>query len=190
MKIDHIRASRPWTAAEFDLVSAELAYARTNDETATDHANRALAWGEASGHQHIRTRALLILAKRHLRAGSLDEANKLLSEAQVAANACGFALQQVDGLILAGYLALAEGDFPRAEAAAAEADSISQPLPYRWGMGDAAHLLARCAEAQGQTDDALRHAERALSIRKGLQDPKVTYTEALIQRLSPDKKGS
>lgn len=119
-----------------------------------------------------------------VRTEDFDEAGRLLAEIETAAKEGGYMLQQVDCLILSGYLALQNEDIDHAERAASEAESISQPLPYRWGEGDALHLLARCAEVSGKTDDGIHHAERALAVRESIQDPKANHTRALLKRLS------
>jgi tetratricopeptide (TPR) repeat protein len=184
LNTERIRLYRPLTTAELDLVLAEIAYARADDETAADCVNRVLVWADVSGHRQIHVRASLILAKLRLRAGDLEQAEELLNRVIADSEEAGFALQRLDALILLGYLRLANDDMESAEAAAREVETASEPLPYRWGMGDAAHLLARCAEARGDNEAALSHAERALFLRESLQDPKITHTRALIERLT------
>jgi hypothetical protein len=183
MNLERIRAFRPWTSAEIDLTFADIAYAREQWDTATEHVNRAFEWAAKSGHKSVHLRASLIKAKLHLRAGELDKASELLETVEADAKNHEYMLQQVDALILKGYLALLNEDSRRAELVAWEAESISQPLPYRWAMGDAAHLLARCAEAQGKSDDGIAHAKRALDIRQAIQDPKASHTRALLEHL-------
>lgn len=187
MNIERIRLYRPLTAAEFDLVSAEVAYARSNHEIAAQHANRVEIWAIESGHQYIYAKALIILAKLALRSGDLKAVDHLLNKAETVTRDGGFALQQIDGLILRGYLALENGDITFAEKVASQAESMSEPLPYRWGIGDAAHLLARCAASDRQFDEAKQHAERALVTRKYLQDPKARHTQSLIQQISSNE---
>jgi tetratricopeptide (TPR) repeat protein len=184
MNIERIRTYRPLTTAEFDLAAAEIAYARGNYVSAEEHANRVLEWSSSSGHLQIYVKAHLILAKLRLRADDFDQADELLKTLIDGATTAGFALQQTDGLILNGYLGLASNDLPRVKDAAVEAETSSQTVGYRWGIGDAAHLLARCAEMQGEAEEALRHAHRALSVREQIRDPKITYTQAVIDRSS------
>jgi hypothetical protein len=183
MNIDRIRACRPWTAAEFDLTSAEIAYARLSMDAASEHANRALAWATESGHQSVCLRAQLLTAKVNLRNGLLDKAGELLDSVETAAQESGYALQHVDCLILKGYLALANGDISRARTVANEAESSSESLPYRWGTGDARHILARCAEIEGKRDEAQHFSRQALFVRGWLKDPKANHTNALMERL-------
>jgi tetratricopeptide (TPR) repeat protein len=185
MNIERIRAYRPLTSAEFDLSSAEIAYARANYDQAKEHAERVLNWAETSGHKQMHTRATIVLAKTQIRLGGFKNAEALLREAFTEADEAGFALQKVDSLILTGHLALRNGDSKSAEYAAIEAETISEPLPYRWGIGDALHLRARCLESLGEIDAALEYARRAVSLREQLQDPKVRYTQTFIERLSP-----
>jgi ATP/maltotriose-dependent transcriptional regulator MalT len=185
MNIEQIRGYRPLTTAEFDLSSAEIAYARGDYERAKEHADRVLAWGNESGHKHMQARAEIILAKVALRADDFEKADDLLATARTISEESGFALQKVDGLILSGYLRLLSGDMDRAEKAAMDAETISEPLPYRWGVGDAMHLRARCAEARGDAESAREQGARALAVREQIQDPKVSYTRALLERAAP-----
>jgi hypothetical protein len=187
MNIERIRLYRPLTAAEFDLVSAEIAYARSNYDIAAQHANRVEDWAIESGHQYVYAKALLTAARLALRSKDLKAADDLLNKIETVAGKAGFAVQQIDGLILRGYLALENGDITFAEKVASQAESMSEPLPYRWGIGDAAHLLACCAVDHEQFDAAKQHAERALVIRKYLQDPKVRHTQALIQQIGSNE---
>src|SRR5947209_4938830 len=49
-----------------------------------------------------------------------------------------------------------------------EAHTSSQTSSYRWGIGDAAHLLAKCAYLQENIPAAMEHAAQALEVRSHL----------------------
>jgi hypothetical protein len=190
MKVDHLRAARPWTAAEYDLATAAIAAARLKLDAARESANRALAWAAETGHKSVHLRARLILARIDLLAGDLGAAGESLRELEAGTADDQHAIEGIDAHILAGYLALASGNLARAHTLAESAASRSADLGYAWGVGDAAHLLARCAEARGDGVGALHHAGEARAARERTEDPKIAHTHALIERLAPQDNTS
>ena len=181
--IDHMRSYRPLSSAWYDLAAAEIAYVAGEQQLASTHSATALAWALQSGHQQIYAQAHIQRARLYLQAQQLDQAEQALVEALSTARSGDFNIQLVDALVLSGYLALANADLQQADQAAHEASSLSQQLDYRWGLGDATYLLAKTHQRAARRQSAQAYAEQSLALRRALRDPRVRYSQQLLEQL-------
>ncbi|HLY26358.1 MAG TPA: hypothetical protein VKQ72_08460, partial [Aggregatilineales bacterium] len=181
---EQMKTYRPLTTAQYNLAAAEIAYRGGDDPSAERYAQAALGWAMQVGHQHIYTQALIMQARLLLPSHERARTDAVLQEAEDVARKCGFSLQLVDCLVVAGYEALQAEDVVHAEAVANEALTISEERSYRWGIGDAAYLLAKCAQQRKQYALAMHYAQQALDVRQTIQDPRQHYAQTLIAEIS------
>jgi hypothetical protein len=86
---------------------------------------------------------------------------------------------------------LEQGDLSRCQDDAKTALTEATERTYRWGMGDAAYLLAKCAHQQTRDTEAMTYAQQALEIRRLIRDPRAQHVEALMQQIdSSHQKGT
>src|SRR5215216_721505 len=140
-----LREMRPLLGAQYELALSAVHLDSTHIGDASQHIDSALAWAIQSGHQEVYTRATLAKARVALRSGNLQEARRMLREAEQIARASSFKIWLVDVLVVAGYLALRDGDLKRAAEVGNEAFATCKDpsCGYAWGRGDAAHLIAQ-----------------------------------------------
>ncbi|MBI1880677.1 MAG: toll/interleukin-1 receptor domain-containing protein [Chloroflexi bacterium] len=183
------RKFQPLLAAQYELAFAEIYQIAQEYAGATPYIDAALAWAVQSGHQETYARANLAKARGLLRAGQLPETQAALQEAEQVARTCTFKICLVDVLVVAGHHALQAGQLDRAAQLANEALDLSAEAQcgYQWGSGNAAHLLAEIEIERGHLPAAANQARVALKIRTPLQDPKLSNTLALLERLNPPK---
>ena len=177
--------TRPLLAAQFDLAHAETDLMSTEHIKARKRIDSALAWSIQSGHQEVYTRANLLMARAAMHSGDMDTAKAMLSEAEQVARACAFKICLADALIVAGHLALLDKMLARAADLATEALEISSDpsCGYKWGVGNADHLLAEISFEEGNITSAISNVEAALEIRTAISDPKSKNTQLLADRL-------
>lgn len=105
-----------------------------------------------------------------------------------------FKIHLIDTLAVNGHLALLTENLEQADQLSNEAFELSGEAgcSYRWGMGNASHLLAEVEFAKGNLPIARQRARTALQIRENLQDPKLGNTQQLLERINssddPDQK--
>jgi tetratricopeptide (TPR) repeat protein len=176
---------RPMLAAQFDLAYAETNLLSGDHAQARVQVDSALAWSIQSGHQEVYARASLLAARAAARGGDSGAAGSMLSEAEQVARACGFKVLLADILTVAGHLAAGGNQTARAAELAAEALEISSDpaCGYKWGEGNASHLLAEVMLNEGDATAARAHVKAALKIRKELKDPRGKNTRLLAERI-------
>lgn len=180
---EYMKTYRPLSTAQYDLAASEIAYLSSDQSRSLWHAESALGWAMQSGHQQIYARALIQQARLSLRSALFKKVGALLEEAEKVSRASQFNIQLADALVVAGHLAVETNDLHRSKTAASEALSISERLKYRWGIGDAAYLLARCAYQQEEYPRAMERATQALEVRNAIEDPRAHNTQELIKRI-------
>jgi len=188
------RKTRPLLATQYELVAAEIHLVASQDAEALPYLEAALAWAMQSGHQETYVRANLAQARVLLRRRKMAEAKATLDEIEQVARSGGFKIHLIDTLVVSGHLALLTENLEQADQLSNEAFELSgdAECSYRWGMGNASHLLAEVEFTKGNLPTARQQARTALQIRDSLQDPKLGNTQQLLKRMGgsddPDEK--
>lgn len=176
---------RPMLTAQFALAGAEIYLLSGEHAKARERVDSALAWSIQSGHQEVYARASLLAARAAMRDGDLGAVRSMLSEAEQVARSCGFRVVLSDVLTVAGHFAVSNRQSAYAAGLATEALEISSDpsCGYKWGEGNASHLLAEIMLEGGDVATAAAHVGAALRIRKELEDPRGRNTQLLAERI-------
>jgi hypothetical protein len=187
-QLNRARRERPLLGAWYELALAEYFLAAQKDELAHSYVRAALTWAERCGHQETHIRARLLKARLEMRGYYNEDAQRHLQAAENAARSGGYTLLLVDTFILQSHAALLTSQLARGQAYAEEAYQLSTTqCGYRWGQGDAAHVLSELAYEQNDLTAAEHWAEEAIRIRQLLLDPKIKNTRNLLAKIQNDE---
>ena len=115
----------------------------------------------------------------------LDTANALVKEGLRLAEHCGYGINWIDLVVMRGRIHLAMGQpHLAAEDASLALRRVSDDLcGYKWGEGDALHLLGESLLKMGQRIEAKQLFEKALHLREKIYDWQAGFSMRKLEAL-------
>jgi tetratricopeptide (TPR) repeat protein len=182
-------------ARRCDLALAQVAFSKGARREALSLIEQAITWGVKTTDQEILVWAYLILARLFIDEHKLEEAIRVSYNGLQMAEECGYGVHWIDLQVTQGeaYLQLGRPDLANKRAGLAleglqqfsgypEMYGASSPeSQYRWGKGDALHLLGLALLEQGHSDEAHNALIQALAIRRDIRDPKGDQSQTLLR---------
>jgi tetratricopeptide (TPR) repeat protein len=151
---------------------------------AEKHIQDALEIARKVGQPSLEIEALIERGRLWLDTGRYEDAIDDSKQVLKICKRTGFRLYEPEAEIVLGKAYLARKNFEKAEANALSAYEKALEMKYRWAEGDAGHLLGEIYSAKGEKKEAKEWIRKAVKCRKGILDPKVKESEAILERIS------
>jgi tetratricopeptide (TPR) repeat protein len=128
----------------------------------------------------------LVSSRLARKEGNSEAAQRATSAGIHAARQSGLGLYHIELLCEQAEVCLARGDAPAAAGFAQSAleRALAADCQFRWGAGEAAHLVGAVLLAQQAYADARAALERARDIREQIGDPRLIETTWLLKRFT------
>ena len=180
-----VREECPLLWAGYSLCQADIHLAKSEAEEAQPILEKVLEWAEYTGHQETCLRATLATARIRMQQRAAPEAGRGLEVVYRVTRDKGFAILQIECLILKAHQCLQLENCIGAEEASQEAISLCEGhvTGYAWGTASASHLIADIRFRQGRTEEAQTFAQRACSMRASLGDARLWNSQALLDKI-------